>query len=323
MRRGWQKTGLLVPTICDLAPPTMDAIEWRAIQFAPAAPSLYRLFNPLELFSCLPCRPCSRFPPVPRSPRGSHLAQRQHPLEPNVRDRRQGHHFFFPGQDTRGGRRPGRAARSLVVGSYNLVRLYQRRHPRLGFRQPGCRPTTPISRPTALAVQSGDKIVVVGYRASLNIDFIVARYDAKRRPRRYLRQRRPRDHPPSGSYATAAAVVVQTDGKILVAGGRRRGRRAGARYNTNGSLDDGGVNDITPGDSFGNGGKRDCGRQFFSVTSSQALALQSDGMILVVGRISNGGINDFALARLTSTGALDAGVSGNGGVVFHRLQHLP
>src|SRR5262245_7892371 len=50
------------------------------------------------------------------------------------------------------------------------------------------------------------------------------------------------------------AVTVQPgDGKIVVAGSVDASYVV-ARFNTDGSLDDGGPNDLTPGDAFGQGG---------------------------------------------------------------------
>jgi uncharacterized delta-60 repeat protein len=252
-------------------------------------------------------RPCSRFRPCLEALEDRTLLS-GNPLDPTFGA---GGKVItsFPGQDSAAAVAL-QSGKVLVVGSYNLVRYTSAGMLDSGFGNQGI-----VHNPTftarALAVQSGDKIIVVGYGASANLDFVVARYNANGTPDGTFGNGGVVTTS-FGSIATAAAVVVQTDGKVLVAGADG-GDVALARYNTNGSLDDGGVYDITPGDSFGNGGK-EIADVNFTVTSSQALALQSDGQILVAGRISNGGINDFALARLTSTGVLDAGF-GNGGVV--------
>lgn len=101
-------------------------------------------------------------------------------------------------------------------------------------------------------------------------------------------------------------VATQKDGKIVVAGQASNGNNndfAVARYNVNGSLDD----------SFGTGGKvltpigtrEDVGA---------AVAIQSDGKIVVVGRSNNGADTDFAVVRYTTAGSLDTTFNGTGTV---------
>jgi uncharacterized delta-60 repeat protein len=111
-----------------------------------------------------------------------------------------------------------------------------------------------------------------------------------------------------------SAVVIQPDGKIVVAGGAYplftfAGDFKIARYNVNGSLDtsfgSGGiVTTVFPGDG----------------SFAFALALQSDGKIIAAGTdfldfhpgdMSN---TDFALARYNPDGSLDA-TFGNGGIL--------
>lgn len=107
-----------------------------------------------------------------------------------------------------------------------------------------------------------------------------------------------------GGYDIARGVVVQADGKIVVAGSTNDDGAqliALTRYQTGGSLDP----------TFGTGGivKSDIS---FGASQSQgyAVALQSDGKIVVAG--SSGSY--FAVARYTTSGALDA-TFGTGGVV--------
>lgn len=112
----------------------------------------------------------------------------------------------------------------------------------------------------------------------------------------------------SGGPDAALSVILQTDGKIVVAGYARVGTGydfALARHNANGSLDT----------SFGTGGKvtTDFGGRDFGL----AMALQSDGKIVVVGYsctppplVVNASCTDssykFALARYDANGSLDA-----------------
>ena len=91
---------------------------------------------------------------------------------------------------------------------------------------------------------------------------------------------------PDGAYANA--VAIQTDGKIVAAGGTGV-EFALARYDANGALDA----------TFGTDGKVTTG--FTNGGSANAVAIQSDGKIVAAG-ISG---EEFALARYDTGGALD------------------
>jgi uncharacterized delta-60 repeat protein len=102
------------------------------------------------------------------------------------------------------------------------------------------------------------------------------------------------------------SVAVQSDGKIVVAGNANPSANSDfalVRYRADGMLDS----------SFGTGGK---------VTTAigggtdvgNGVAVQPDGKIVVAGRASIGGSEDFALARYTANGTLDTSF-GTGGVV--------
>ncbi|OGU07480.1 MAG: hypothetical protein A2X82_17205, partial [Geobacteraceae bacterium GWC2_55_20] len=107
-------------------------------------------------------------------------------------------------------------------------------------------------------------------------------------------------------YNYASGITVQPDGKIVVVG-----TQAGAylltvlRYNDDGSLDT----------SFNTSGIAS-----FNVASSYdggiAVAIQSDGKIIVGGNGYNGSNNDFLVLRLTSTGTLDTGFNTTGKVIL-------
>jgi uncharacterized delta-60 repeat protein len=103
------------------------------------------------------------------------------------------------------------------------------------------------------------------------------------------------------SVQLVAGVAVQTDGKILLAGSAGALNTTGntpalARFNADGTVDT----------TFGNSGQESI--SFGSNTSGiQALALQSDGKILVAGTSSD----SFTVARLTSNGALDTTFGAN------------
>ncbi|HEY7098680.1 MAG TPA: delta-60 repeat domain-containing protein [Terriglobales bacterium] len=176
----------------------------------------------------------------------------------------------------------------------------------------------------AMALQPDGKIVAAGYRffglSSQGADMLVARYN----PDGTLDS----SFGSGGRVTTdfgltdiARGLVIQPDGKIVVAGQSYDlfsvfGEYALARYNSDGSLDS----------TFGNGGM---------VTSflggqgcaANALALQTDGKIVVAGEITidfifgeNGDL-DFAVARYNPDGSLDT-TFGTGGVVTTDYFHL-
>jgi len=105
----------------------------------------------------------------------------------------------------------------------------------------------------------------------------------------------------------ATAMAVQSDGKILLAGESNTGNPrdfAVVRYNTDGSLDS----------SFGTGGKVTTDIGTLSSDSVNAIAVQSDGKILLGGRFNPSGSNDFAVVRYNTDGSLDSSF-GTGGKV--------
>jgi uncharacterized delta-60 repeat protein len=149
----------------------------------------------------------------------------------------------------------------------------------------GGKVTTDLKRSTdianAVAVQADGKLVVVGetYRNndSSAEDFAVARFntDGTLDTTFGARGKVRTDFP--GLAAVASSVVIQPDGKIVVAGGAFplftfAGDFKVVRYNSNGSLDT----------SFGSGG---IVTTFFPGDGSYAfaVALQSDGKIIAAG----------------------------------------
>jgi uncharacterized delta-60 repeat protein len=122
-----------------------------------------------------------------------------------------------------------------------------------------------------------------------------------------------------GSFAAASDVMLQPDGKIVVAGTADFNPAvpnggldfALARYNANGSLDGG----------FGNGGK--VVFDFFGgFNQANAAVLQPDGKIIVVGSASSDSSNQdigFALARFNSDGSADFSFGNGGKQITHFL----
>jgi uncharacterized delta-60 repeat protein len=96
---------------------------------------------------------------------------------------------------------------------------------------------------------------------------------------------------------SAGFVVVQRDGHIVAAGGSNNSFAA-VRYHSDGSLDT----------SFGQEGKvtTRIGTDPEIEDALHDMALQSDGKIVVVGRVWKWHSNDFAVVRYNSDGTLDA-----------------
>src|SRR5213082_4067581 len=169
----------------------------------------------------------------------------------------------------------------------------------------------------AVAVQTDGKLVVVGQTYKNNDytgeDFAVARYntdgtlDSTFGTRGKVRT----DFP--GLAAVASSVLIQPDGKIVVAGGAFPlftflGDFKVVRYNPDGSLDS----------SFGEGGI--VTTTFPEGSYASDVALQADGKIIAAGTVfvdftpGESSNTDFALARYNPNGTPDA-TFGNGGQV--------
>src|SRR5437588_1797533 len=180
---------------------------------------------------------------------------------------------------------------------------------------------TDINRSTdiaqAVAVQADGKLGVVGQTYKHNDfsgeDFVVTRYNTDGTlDNSFGSGGRVRTDFP-GLAAVPSSVVIQPDGKIVVAGGAFPlftflGNFELVRYNPNGSLDT----------SFGNGGI--VTTNFPEGSYASSVALQADGKIIAAGTvfvdfiIGDQSDTDFALARYNQHGTLDASF-GNGGLV--------
>src|SRR5207253_11097362 len=169
----------------------------------------------------------------------------------------------------------------------------------------------------AVAIQSDGKLVVVGQTYKNNDysteDFAVTRYNTDGTlDNTFGRGGKVRTDFP-GLAAVSSAVVIQPDGKIVVAGSAFplftfAGNFEVVRYNPNGTLDR----------LFGSGG---IVTTFFPQGSyAFAVALQADGKIIAAGThfvdFNPGDMSDtdFALARYNPDGSLDT-TFGNGGTV--------
>jgi uncharacterized delta-60 repeat protein len=154
----------------------------------------------------------------------------------------------------------------------------------------------------AIALQGDGKIVTAGRRGS---DVIVARYNADG-SQDTLFASNGRVVTNFGATELALALVIQPDGKIVVAGRTNKPAPNGnfdfalARYEVGGAIDN----------TFGTLGlvTTDFGG---SVDRAFAMALQPDGKLVVAGDSDA----NFALARYNSNGSLDAGFGSAGKVI--------
>src|SRR5438132_8434267 len=98
--------------------------------------------------------------------------------------------------------------------------------------------------------------------------------------------------------AQVQALAVQADGKIIAAGqaGGNGSEFALARWNHNGTLDP----------RFGSAGEVTTPLGTNGNSAARGVAIQADGKILVAGSAGPGGSQEFALARYTLSGSLDA-----------------
>ncbi len=151
----------------------------------------------------------------------------------------------------------------------------------------------------SVALQSDGKIVTAGHTTTGTKDFAVIRYT----PNGILDNTFGTDGKVTTDFGNISdeqgkAVVIQNDGKIVVAGEINNGGTnwtcGVVRYNTDGS----------PDNTFGSGGK---------VTTSVgtvgshafAVALQVDGKIVIGGYSYDGTHYDFIVVRYNSDGSLD------------------
>jgi uncharacterized delta-60 repeat protein len=159
----------------------------------------------------------------------------------------------------------------------------------------------------ALVRQPDGKLVAAGWSSNgLNNDFALARYNANGSLDVSFGSGGKLTTAIGPGTDTATSLVLQPDGKLVVAGDSFNGSDrdfALARYNTNGSLDT----------SFGSGGKVTAwvgsGNDF-----AYALALQPDGKLIAAGSNLQGAQSVVALIRVNPNGALDVSF-GTGGKV--------
>lgn len=157
---------------------------------------------------------------------------------------------------------------------------------------------------TAVAVQSDGKVVAAGWALGTNRDVAVTRLTTGGALDTTFAGTGKLVFPVGTGNDEAAAIAIQPDGRILVAGSAADGSQADmlvARLTPGGTLDP----------TFGPDGKV---RIAFGTGNEFAtgLALQPDGRILVGGYARVGTAWNFAVARLTASGALDPTFDGDG-----------
>ena len=160
--------------------------------------------------------------------------------------------------------------------------------------------------------QNDGKIVVIGTSdATGSNDFALARFnpDGSLDTSFGTGGKVTTDFSGSGSDDESRGAVLQADGKIVVAGfigSLSTQDFALARYNSDGTLDS----------SFGSAGKviTDLG----GVDAGEAVTIEPDGKIIVVGGSSVAGDRNFAVVRYNTDGSLDTSF-GSGGIVMTDL----
>jgi len=167
----------------------------------------------------------------------------------------------------------------------------------------------------AVAVQPDGKIVVAGSAGvAESADFAIARYNTDATlDQSFGSGGKVQTDFGASRYDVAAAVALQPDGRIVVAGYSEAGAGfALARYNADGSLDT----------SFGSDGKvvtafhESTGA--FVLAEANGVAIQPDGKIVAVGTADEEfilGVSFGALARYNPDGSLDTSF-GTGGTVL-------
>lgn len=160
----------------------------------------------------------------------------------------------------------------------------------------------------SMVVQPDDKIIVVGEaNDEIFSDFVTVRYNPNGTLDNSFGNNGIVRTPLSSTYDFARGVVVQPNGKIIVAGSSQSSlynyNIAMVRYNTDGTIDDTfGTNGIVSSD-LGNDDDNDFGED---------IALQSDGKIVIVGSSLTGSGYDIATVCYNNSGVIDNSFGTNG-----------
>ncbi|HEX2700923.1 MAG TPA: Calx-beta domain-containing protein [Acidimicrobiales bacterium] len=165
--------------------------------------------------------------------------------------------------------------------------------------------STSVDAAAGLALQADGKIVVAGTTGAGAGNFAVVRITATGSlDATFDTDGKVTTDIGTVSIDAAAAVAVQADGRIVVAGTTGAGDFAVVRYSATGALDT----------TLDTDGKVTTDIGTVSVDAANAVAVQPDGKIVVVGSTSSSG-GDFAVVRYDASGALDVSFSGDGKLV--------
>ncbi len=146
---------------------------------------------------------------------------------------------------------------------------------------------------SAVAIQPDGKIVAAGASFGATLDFAVVRYNSNGTLDNTFDTDGIVLAPIGTGNDVAGAIVIQTDGKIVLGGSAiisNVKQFALARFNTNGSLDNTFDTDGVTITAFGT-----------ADSEIKSIAIQTDGKIVATGTGSDG----FALARYNADGSLD------------------
>jgi len=161
----------------------------------------------------------------------------------------------------------------------------------------------------SVTLQPDGKILVAGYSSNgSNNDFSLIRLNADGSLDSGFDGDGKALIPVASGDDNGQSVIVQPDGKILVAGysiGSNGYNFSLVRLNADGSLDSGFDGDGTALIPGGSG-----------TDDGQSITLQPDGKILVASSSFNGSYTDFSLIRLNADGSLDSGFDGDGKAVI-------
>jgi len=168
--------------------------------------------------------------------------------------------------------------------------------------------------PSSVAIQNDGKIVVAGYTASSEL--LLLRYNSNG----MLDSTFDTDGKvitSLGNGAITSSVMLQNDGKIIVAGYAESTELLLLRYNSDGTLDSTFDTDGKVITSLWNA-------TGFSGVTLSSVTLQDDGKIVVAGNVFNASTSDSALARYNSDGTLDSTFDTDGIVVtsFGNTVHI-
>lgn len=156
----------------------------------------------------------------------------------------------------------------------------------------------------AVTVLSNNKILVAGYSYGSTKDFALLRLNEDGTPDATFGTGGWAITPVGSGDDEGRSMVVQSDGKFLLAGISNNGSNndfALVRYNSDGSLDNSfGTNGVVTTDITGN-------------DLVESIGIQSDGKIVVGGTSNTTGASDFAAVRYNSDGSLDNSF-GTGGI---------